>query len=202
MSFLKKILPIVLLILSITAFSQSVDQQKEDKLSFYKGAFLPGGGLGTKCVWGNLGFTFNYFFLKNLSVDLSAGFGQANFNGLLVSGGPEFNIPLSKNIALLLGSVYTISGAHSESVENRGSPNPSDFSVSGGQYIRSFTGIAINVTYGVLKIELGYSYAVREPSYQLKVGPFSQKFVDNLEKGIRSGILIGISYQKVFLPGN
>lgn len=50
--------------------------QVKDNVSFNKGSFLWGIGLGQKTHLGNFGITFNYYVIKNLSIKSSLGIGN------------------------------------------------------------------------------------------------------------------------------
>jgi len=188
-SRMKKLIPILILLTTIlNSFSEEADS-----LQFKPLTILIGPGIGTRSHIGNMGLTSNFFLTKNFNVKLSLGYGPIDSNGGIISAGPEFCIKTRKKPYFFIGSAYSISGAYKQTNGDNTPPIEARMS-SGAQYIRSYVGIAIPIESGILKIEAGYSYVLKKPSYTLS-GPWTSSAEKRLQKSFGSGLLVTISFQ-------
>ena len=168
--------------------------QVHDSICFQKGSVALGIGIGQKSHLGNFGFTLNYFFLKNFSIKTSIGLGMLNFNGGILSVGPEYEQKINKKIFWSLGVVYSFATSTSGGIETHNINPPSYVIHSGAQYIRSSLGFGIRVKQGFVKFEFGCSYIINKPTYSTG-GQWESKYTEWLEKGLGSGILWGVTYR-------
>jgi hypothetical protein len=192
---MKRLITILtLLTITLTALGQG-----NDSLVFHKQTFLFGLGLGTKSHLGNWGITSNLFVTKNLNIKLSVGGGQFNYNGFLLSVGPEYCRQIKKNKYLLLGSTWTITSDTYGVIDDE-SPAEREYRTKSNQYIRTYTGIAFVNERSVFKIEIGYSYALYTPTYILyKVWTPGQ--IEQVKRGMGSGLLFSFTVQGLFYKG-
>ena len=186
---MRQIYIIIILMISLKGFCQD-----KDSLVFTKNTVMVGLGVGTKSQLGNIGITSNYFLTKNINISLSLGFGPLNYNGGILSFGPEYLIHLKKRISFLIGTTYAISSSTSGDIETHNSDKPHYNVNSGGQYLRSYTGLCFKKNRRVTKIEVGYSYAIKTPNYNV-TGLWKPEYSKNLESGISSGLLVTLSIQ-------
>jgi hypothetical protein len=186
---MKCLLPILTaLLISNAAFAQ-----KSDSIFFQKGSFLFGFAFGTKSHTGNWGLTINTFLSKNVNIKLSAGGGQFNYNGFLISLGPEYCGVISKNKFLLLGSVWSFAGGTRDVIDDE-SATRREYQTHSNQYIRTYAGIGFVKGVSVFKIEAGYSYALYTPQYTL-YQTWTPDQEEQIRKGMNSGLLVNLSVQ-------
>jgi hypothetical protein len=138
-----------------------------DTLVFRKGTLLLGIGLGTKSHIGNYGGTTNLFFTENFCFKLSIGAAPINHNGGILSAGAEYFKQIRESKSMLFGSNYSYSGGESDVINDGSSARKSYHISSGAQYIRTYSGIGLRVKEEFFKIEIGYSYRLQSPTYQL-----------------------------------
>lgn len=169
---------------------------QENEPIFKKRNFLFGMGFGTKSHVGNWGITNNFFATKNLNLKLSVGGGQFNYNGFLLSAGPEYCMQISKNKFLLIGSVFTITSSSYDVVDDD-LPTERAYLTNSNQYIRSYAGIGLANNGIIFKVEAGYSYALYPPSYTL-FDIWTTEQTGAIEKGMNSGLSISLSVQGLF----
>jgi hypothetical protein len=186
-------------LLAALAFTITVFGQKSDTLVPHKGTLLLGLGLGVKSHLGNVGVTSNFFLSRAFNIKFSVGWGLFNYNGFLLSIGPEYCRQIKDNKFLLLGSVFTIASGISDVIDDR-SPGRRAYNISpGALYSRTYAGIKFNTKDGILKIEMGYSYVLNTPAYVLDgPGVWTSKEIRNIEKAIGSGFLISFTTQGFF----
>lgn len=182
---------VFLIILFLVIASPNGFGQTPDSILFHRGSFIFGIGLGTKSHIGNAGLIGNIFVTRNLSFKGSIGAGSANFNGGLLSIGPEICWQRKKKI-FYIGSSYTTAGG-SNDVVDEDKPSERRYTTYACQYIRSCIGIGfckpdLSLIY---KIEIGYSYLLHSSPYKLggpSVWTADQKNV--IDKGLGSGLLV------------
>jgi hypothetical protein len=178
------------LILSLAAFSQ-----QHGSPPFKRGALLLGFGFGTKTYCGNFGLTSNFFLNKNFNLHVSIGIGPVNYNGGIVSAGPQFCGMISERMFLVVGSVYTYAGGTYD-VINDEQPDRRAYETDADQYIRSFAGLGFASKGGMLfKIETGYSHVLNTPEYVVYgPGTWSAGQINSLERQLGSGLLLSFSF--------
>lgn len=182
-----------LLILSV--LSLTVSGQKKDSSLFHRGTFLFGAGLGTKSHVGNWGLTTNLFLAERFNLKFSGGMGQINYNGFLVSIGPEYFTQIKKNKFVLIGSVWTITSDSYDVIDDE-SPTRRSYKTYSNQYIRTYAGIAFEKKATLFKIEIGYSYALHPPKYRLD-GAWSASQTEHVKKAMSSGLSISLTIQGI-----
>lgn len=183
----KIVLTLFILTIHLNSFCQETANFQLQKLTI-----LVGPGIGTKSHIGNMGITSNFFLTKIFNIKLSLGYGPINSNGGIVSIGPELCAKIKKPY-FLIGSAYSISSKYSETNGDNTPPIKAKIA-SGAEYIRSYAGIGFDIEAGILKIEAGYSYVLKKPSYVLS-GPWSTIAEKRLEKALSSGLLVTVSFQ-------
>lgn len=183
----------IYILLIICSFFKSFSKN-EDSLSISKNTLLVGIGVGNKSQFGNFGITSNYFFSKKFNLEFSVGLGMLNFNGVILSLGPEYFINLKKKMSCMIGAVYAYSSSASGDIEVHSIDSPHYNINSGGQYLRGYTGLLFNIRRQIIRFEIGYSYALNIPKYEVS-GPWKPAYTKDLETGINSGFLFAISIQ-------
>lgn len=155
-------------------------------------------GFGSKSHFGNFGLTSSFFLFKNLNLTLSGGVGAMNYNGAIVSIGPELCLPTSKSTFIYLGSVWTKAGKNQDILGDDDSPDHVWYFTDKSDYIRTFLGLSIGKD-ALTKIEIGYSHCVNTPNYSFG-GPSvaTSKQISDIEKGLSSGLLISIMVGGIF----
>ena len=68
------------------------------------------------------------------------------------------------------------------------------------KYIRSYTGLAYDLKGALLKVEVGYSYALGDPLFTL-YHTWTPSQADIVRKGMDSGLLVTVSIQGIFHIG-
>lgn len=163
-----------------------------------KGSFVVGLGGGTRSHVGTFGVTGNIFLLRVLNVKLSAGIGAANYNGALASIGPEYCQPVSSRFYLFAGSTFTGALGNYDVIGDDDKPDHHFYRTKCGRYLRNYAGAAFGTGSGIVKLEAGYSLAIKQPSYTLYgPGAWSAADISRLERGIGSGLLVTVSFQVV-----
>jgi len=180
----------LILLMSLQFFGSA----QTDSINFNKKDLYYGYVLGEKTYAGNLGMSADYFLTKKLSVKINFGFGPLDYNGLVLSLGPQYYQKLSRHLFLHLGAVYLVSGQESASIEAHVNNNPHYYVNAGAQYIRSFAGLCFKIKDQLIRLEGGYSYILYKPSYSTG-GQWDSKYTNWIDKGLGSGFSFGISYQ-------
>lgn len=170
--------------------------QEHESSVFHKRSLLLGFGIGTKSHIGNWGLTSNYFVSRNVSIKLSAGGGQFNYNGFLLSVGPEYCKQITENKLLLLGSTWTVSSGTSDVIDDE-SPTRREFEIRSNQYIRTYAGIAFVSEGSVFRFEIGYSQVLFAPRYTF-YDVWTADQIEQIKRAMGSGLLVSISAQGVF----
>ena len=185
------------ILLCITTLSSAAQDAHLSPLK--KHDVLVGFGFGSKSHFGNWGITSNFLVTDKLNAKISIGGGQFNYNGFILSVGPEYCLPLSERYYLMLGTVGTLaSGVYD--VINDDEPDRREYRTYRMKYIRSYTGIAYNLNGALLKVEVGYSYALRNPTFTL-YHTWTPAHADKVKKGMDSGILVSVCLQGIFHVG-
>lgn len=186
-----------LLIIIITTLSSFAQEAHLSPLK--KHDALAGGGIGSKSPFGNWGFTSNFFITDNFNAKLAAGGGQFNYNGFMVSLGPEFCTKIAERYYILAGSVWTVASGESKVIKNDNN-EMREYKTAGMHYLRSYAGVAYDLKGALLKIECGYSYALKTPTYTL-YNIWTPGQIEKLRNGMDSGLLVSISVQGIFHVG-
>lgn len=198
----KNILTKTILLLGFVLLNFSLVLSQESNKNYQPLDLKFGIGIGNKSHVGNIGITSNFYLTKRISAKVSLGVGAINYGGGIVSFGPEIELFRIKSNIFSIGTTWTLSGKYLNILGDSDAPDNVSYNTSRMMYLRSYFAYSIDLNNISVTFELGYSYALTKPNYYFS-GPGipTQKQINKLERGLKSGWLATISINGLFKLG-